>query len=80
MFVEKRFWTTNITQDNKYYGVKGKICNFLNTFLHGTLFSLPSIILIAFYLHAKNRGTFRVSPEYNSVTHSWVKKSMIDYL
>jgi len=43
--------TTNINKDNIYYDVKGKICNFLNKFLHETLFPHRSIILIAvFYI------------------------------
>ena len=40
LFVEKifLFQTTNINKDNIYCNVKCKICNFLNKFLHGTLF------------------------------------------
>jgi len=43
------FGTTNIHRDNIYCDVKDKVCNFLNKFLHETLFSHPSIILIAFF-------------------------------
>ena len=46
---KKLFWTTNINKDNIYCDVKGKICNFLNKFLHKTLFPHPSIILISFF-------------------------------
>jgi len=49
MFVEKKFLTTNINKGNIYCDVKGKICNFLNKFLHETLFAQPSIILITFF-------------------------------
>ena len=52
--------------------------NFLSASLN--LFKSPSIIPSAFLLHAKNCGTMQqVSPEYNSITHSQVKKSMIHY-
>ena len=49
LFVKNKFlfWTTNVDKDNIYCDVKGKICNFLNKFLHETLFPHPSIILIA---------------------------------
>jgi len=45
MFVEIKFlfWTANINKDNRYYDVKDKIFNFLNNFLHETLFAHPSI-------------------------------------
>jgi hypothetical protein len=36
-------------KDNRYCDVKGKICSFLNKFLHETVFPHPSIILIAFF-------------------------------
>jgi hypothetical protein len=78
LFVKKNFWTTNVNKDNIHYDVKGKICNFLNTYLHETLFPHPSIILIAF-LYSKNYAAMQwVSPKYNSIAHSQVKKSVIN--
>ena len=49
LLVKKKilFCTTNISKDRIYCDAKGKICNFLNKFLHETLFPQPSIILIA---------------------------------
>ena len=38
-----------IIKGNIYFDAKGKICNFLNKFLHKTLFPHPSIILIALF-------------------------------
>jgi len=80
MFVEKRFLfrTTTFNKDNRYCDVKGKICNFLNKFLHEILFPHPSIILIAFFCMLKIVELCYEFP-YNSVTHSRVKESMINY-
>jgi len=79
MFVEKRFLfgTTDINKNNIYCDAKCKICNFVNKFLHKTLFPHPSIILIV-SPHAKNCGMVRrFSPKYNSIALSRVKESMI---
>jgi hypothetical protein len=43
----------NINKDNIYCDVKGKISNFLNKFLHETLFPHSSMILIAFFCNLK---------------------------
>jgi hypothetical protein len=46
----KKNFVLKYNKDNNIYcDVKGKICNFLNKFLHETLFPHPSIILIAFF-------------------------------
>ena len=51
-FVEKRFlfWTTNTTKYNRYCDVRAKIFNFLNNFLHETIYPHNSIILIASFV------------------------------
>jgi len=53
----------NINKNNVYCDVKGKICNYLNKFLHETLFPHPSIIVIAFFLYSKNYRTVQQVPQ-----------------
>ena len=46
-----------------YCDVKGKICNFLNKFLHETLFPHPYIILIAFFCFLKIMELYEEFPQ-----------------
>jgi len=69
-----------LIKTTSYYDVKGKICNFLNKFLHKTLFPHPSIILITIFCMLKIVELCHEFPQkYNTITHSQVKESMINH-
>jgi len=63
-----------------YYDLNDKTPNFLNKFLHESLFLLPIIILIVIFLQFKIFLTVRwFSPRYDTRWHSRVEKRIINH-